>query len=63
VRTQNLLRMFGYKKAEVEGKNVAMLMPQPFRWVLRWGMQFGLLWILLAHKSLRTFHYLANPKP
>ncbi len=27
---QNLLKMFGYKKTDVEGKNVAMLMPQPF---------------------------------
>jgi PAS domain-containing protein len=25
-----LLKMFGYKKSEVQGKNVSMLMPQPF---------------------------------
>ncbi|KAI8475137.1 MAG: hypothetical protein J3K34DRAFT_517581 [Monoraphidium minutum] len=27
---KNLLKMFGYKKAELEGKNVSLLMPQPF---------------------------------
>lgn len=25
-----MLQMFGYKKGEVEGKNVSILMPQPF---------------------------------
>ena len=25
--------MFGYKKVDMEGKNVSMLMPQPFRLV------------------------------
>lgn len=27
---QPLVQMFGYKKGEVEGKNVNILMPQPF---------------------------------
>lgn len=27
---QPLLKMFGYKKGEAEGKNVSILMPQPF---------------------------------
>lgn len=27
---QPLLKMFGYKKGEIEGKNVSLLMPQPF---------------------------------
>lgn len=25
-----LLKLFGYRKGELEGKNVSMLMPQPF---------------------------------
>jgi PAS domain S-box-containing protein len=27
---QPLLKMYGYKKGEIEGKNVSLLMPQPF---------------------------------
>lgn len=27
---KNLLKLFGYKKSEVEGKNISMLMPAPF---------------------------------
>lgn len=28
--SKNLLKLFGYKKSELEGKNVSMLMPAPF---------------------------------
>lgn len=28
--SQPLLKMFGYKQGELEGKNISLLMPQPF---------------------------------
>jgi hypothetical protein len=35
--------MFGLRRADAEGKNVAMLMPQPFRCVCRVCVRFCVL--------------------
>jgi PAS domain S-box-containing protein len=30
VANKQVQKMFGYKKTEIEGKNISMMMPQPF---------------------------------